>query len=145
MDVRANAEADAVLVQQLAALQDDIEFLERANIGGETMSPADQQRVRDLGTREDVPGKPIQLTIDAALQDYAARRIGLESAAVVVIDCDTGGILALCSMPAFDARGPSCTRYHQYRSRTRSCRRSRAGAGCGGPVPGPATASTRMA
>jgi len=34
--------------------------------------------VRDLGTREDVAGKPIQLTIDAALQDYAARRVGLE-------------------------------------------------------------------
>jgi penicillin-binding protein 2 len=58
--------------------------------------------VRDLDMREDVPGKPIKLTIDGALQDYAARRIGLESAAVVVIDCETGGILANCSMPAFD-------------------------------------------
>lgn len=58
--------------------------------------------VRDLDMREDVPGQPIKLTIDGALQDYAARRIGLESAAVVVIDCQTGGILALCSMPAFD-------------------------------------------
>jgi penicillin-binding protein 2 len=29
--------------------------------------------VRDLETREDVPGKPIQLTISAPLQDYAAR------------------------------------------------------------------------
>ncbi|MEO5599048.1 MAG: penicillin-binding protein 2 [Novosphingobium sp.] len=58
--------------------------------------------VRDLETREDVPGKPIRLTIDGGLQDYAARRIGLESAAVTVIDCETGGILALASMPAFD-------------------------------------------
>jgi penicillin-binding protein 2 len=58
--------------------------------------------VRDLSMREDVPGNPIRLTIDGGLQDYAARRIGLESAAVVVIDCQTGGILALCSMPAFD-------------------------------------------
>lgn len=58
--------------------------------------------VRDLDMREDVPGKPIKLTIDGALQDYASRRIGLESAAVTVIDCQTGGILALCSMPAFD-------------------------------------------
>lgn len=58
--------------------------------------------VRDLEHRDDIPGKPIKLTIDAGLQDYAARRIGLESAAVVVIDCLTGGILALCSMPAFD-------------------------------------------
>ncbi|MBU6268995.1 MAG: penicillin-binding protein 2, partial [Sphingomonadales bacterium] len=58
--------------------------------------------VRDLDTREDIPGKPVKLTIDGALQDYAARRIGLESASVVVIDCLTGGILALVSMPSFD-------------------------------------------
>ena len=58
--------------------------------------------VRDLEHRDDIPGKPIKLTIDGALQDYAARRIGLESAAVVVIDCLTGGILTLVSMPAFD-------------------------------------------
>lgn len=58
--------------------------------------------VRDLGTREDVPGKPIQLTINAGLQDYAARRIGLESGSVVVMDCETGDILAMASMPSFD-------------------------------------------
>lgn len=58
--------------------------------------------VRDLDMREDVPGQPIKLTIDAPLQDYAARRIGLESAAVTVIDCDTGEILAMTSMPSFD-------------------------------------------
>ncbi|WP_067734675.1 penicillin-binding protein 2 [Novosphingobium naphthalenivorans] len=58
--------------------------------------------VRELETREDTPGQSIKLTIDGGLQDYASRRIGLESAAVVVIDCLTGGILALCSMPAFD-------------------------------------------
>ncbi|MEQ1497015.1 MAG: penicillin-binding protein 2, partial [Novosphingobium sp.] len=58
--------------------------------------------VRDLEHRDDVPGKPIRLTIDGNLQDYASRRIGLESAAVVVVDCNDGGILALTSMPAFD-------------------------------------------
>ena len=58
--------------------------------------------VRDLDLREDEPGKPIQLTIDGPLQDFASRRIGLESGAVVVIDCKTGGILTLASMPAFD-------------------------------------------
>jgi penicillin-binding protein 2 len=58
--------------------------------------------VRDLDTREDVQGQTIKLTIDGQLQDFAARRIGLQSAAVVVIDCQTGGILALASMPCFD-------------------------------------------
>ncbi|MBO9498439.1 MAG: penicillin-binding protein 2 [Novosphingobium sp.] len=58
--------------------------------------------VRDLDTREDTPGQSIRLTIDGALQDFASRRIGLQSAAVVVIDCQTGGILTLASMPCFD-------------------------------------------
>ncbi len=58
--------------------------------------------VRDLEHRDDIPGKPIKLTINGPLQDYAARRIGLESAAVVVIDCLTGEILTMVSMPAFD-------------------------------------------
>ncbi|MFS0848670.1 penicillin-binding protein 2 [Novosphingobium panipatense] len=58
--------------------------------------------VRDLDTREDVPGKTIKLTIDADIQDYAARRIGPESAAVVVMDCRTGDLLAMASMPSFD-------------------------------------------
>ena len=58
--------------------------------------------VKDLGLREDVPGETLHLTINGPLQDFAARRIGLESAAVTVIDCHTGEILALVSMPAFD-------------------------------------------
>ncbi len=58
--------------------------------------------VRDLDTREDVPGQPIKLTINGPLQDYAARRIGLESGAVVVMDCATGDILTMASMPSYD-------------------------------------------
>jgi len=58
--------------------------------------------VRELETREDTQGDPIQLTIDGPLQDYAARRIGLESGSVVVIDCLTGDILCMASMPSFD-------------------------------------------
>ena len=58
--------------------------------------------VRDLETREDVQGNPIQLTIDGPLQDYAARRIGLESGSVVVMDCVTGDLLCMASMPSFD-------------------------------------------
>mgnify|MGYP002777027092 CR=1 FL=1 len=58
--------------------------------------------VRDLETREDVQGQPVHLTIDGPLQDYAARRIGLESGSVVVIDCVTGDLLCMASMPSFD-------------------------------------------
>ena len=58
--------------------------------------------VRELETQSDTPGTVKQLTIDADLQDYAARRLGIESGSAVVIDVLTGGILALVSMPAFD-------------------------------------------
>jgi len=58
--------------------------------------------VRDLEMREDVPGQPLRLTINAPLQDYAARRPGVESGAVVVIDCHTGDILTMASMPSYD-------------------------------------------
>ncbi|MFT3966884.1 MAG: penicillin-binding protein 2, partial [Sphingobium sp.] len=58
--------------------------------------------VRDLATRSDVPGKTIRLTIDAGLQEYAGRRMGTQSGAVVVMDCATGDVLASASMPSFD-------------------------------------------
>ncbi|ANU07939.1 penicillin-binding protein 2 [Paraurantiacibacter namhicola] len=58
--------------------------------------------VRDLETREDKQGQAVQLTIDGPLQDYAARRLGLESGSVVVMDCLTGGLLCMASMPSFD-------------------------------------------
>ncbi len=58
--------------------------------------------VRDLETREDIQGEPVRLTIDGPLQDYAARRIGLESGSVVVMDCETGDLLCMASMPSFD-------------------------------------------
>lgn len=58
--------------------------------------------VRELATRADVPGETLQMTIDAGLQQYAARRLGDNSGAVTVIDTATGAILCLASMPSFD-------------------------------------------
>lgn len=58
--------------------------------------------VRELETREDIPGSPLKLTIDAGLQAFVSRRLGPESGSAVVIDCRTGGILAMASMPSFD-------------------------------------------
>ena len=58
--------------------------------------------VQELTTRSDIPGKPVQLALDVDLHHYAARRLGRESGSVVVIDCQTGGILTLASMPSFD-------------------------------------------
>ena len=58
--------------------------------------------VRELRTREDVSGPPLRTTIDAGLQSYAARRLGDESGACVVMECNTGNLLAFASMPAYD-------------------------------------------
>ena len=58
--------------------------------------------VRELTTRPEVVGNALQLTIDADLQRYTASRLGPESAAAVMIDTRTGGILAMASMPAYD-------------------------------------------
>ena len=58
--------------------------------------------VRELETRPDSPGKTVKLTIDAGLQEYTARRMGEESGSVTVLDCMTGQILAMVSMPAYD-------------------------------------------
>jgi len=58
--------------------------------------------VRELDTVQDQPGQPIKTTIDIGLQEYAARRLGDESGACVVMDCRSGDILCLASMPAYD-------------------------------------------
>ena len=58
--------------------------------------------VAELATRPDVPGNNQKLTIDAGLQDYVARRLGTNSGSAVVMDCRTGEILSLVSVPAYD-------------------------------------------
>ncbi len=58
--------------------------------------------VRELDTRGDVPGDTLRLTIDRDLQNFTARRLGDNSASVIVIDCLTGDVLTMVSMPAYD-------------------------------------------
>jgi penicillin-binding protein 2 len=58
--------------------------------------------VRELGTNADTPGDTLRLTIDRDLQDYAARRLGDNSASVIVMDVITGDVLCMVSMPAYD-------------------------------------------
>jgi penicillin-binding protein 2 len=58
--------------------------------------------VRELQTRPDLPGHNQRLTIDAGLQEYAARRLGTNSGSAVVIDITSGDLLAFVSMPAYD-------------------------------------------
>lgn len=58
--------------------------------------------VRELGTRADQPGDTLKLTIDRALQSYTARRLADNSGSVIVIDCLTGDLHCMVSMPAYD-------------------------------------------
>src|SRR5690606_28850679 len=61
------------------------------------------------------PGANVRLTIDHRLQNYVQARLGEESAAAVVMDVTTGGILAINSAPSFDpnlfVRGISTAEY----------------------------------
>ncbi|NCO86127.1 MAG: penicillin-binding protein 2 [Rhodobacterales bacterium] len=58
--------------------------------------------MRELDRREGITGAEVQLTLDARLQAYVEARLEGESAAAVVIDCDTGDLRAVGSAPSFD-------------------------------------------
>lgn len=58
--------------------------------------------VQELDPKPDRSGQTVQLTIDQGLQQYAARRMGDQSGALVAMDVATGDMLAFVSMPAFD-------------------------------------------
>jgi len=59
--------------------------------------------MRELGRDDPTPGKDIQLTIDHGLQNFAQARLSTElSAGAVVIDVETGDIMAMASAPSFD-------------------------------------------
>ena len=58
--------------------------------------------MRELDRQEGQPGADLQLTVDSALQGYVQARLGLQSASAVVIDCESGDMLAAASSPSFD-------------------------------------------
>jgi penicillin-binding protein 2 len=59
--------------------------------------------IRELSRQEGQPGEDLRLTLDRDLQKFAADRMREElSAAAVVMDVETGGVLALASVPGYD-------------------------------------------
>lgn len=58
--------------------------------------------MRELGRIDGQEGTDLQLTIDLNLQNFINRRLVGESAAVSVIDTQTGDVMALASSPSFD-------------------------------------------
>jgi len=58
--------------------------------------------MRELGRQEGDAGADIRLTIDADVQNYTQARLGEESAAGIVMDVQTGDLIAIASAPSFD-------------------------------------------
>jgi len=58
--------------------------------------------IRELERNEGEPGVDLALTLDMRLQEYAAQRLGDESAACVVMDIHTGEVLVMASTPSYD-------------------------------------------
>jgi penicillin-binding protein 2 len=84
-------------------LEQTMESTLRGEPGGQRVEvTARGKLVKELDPKPDRSGETVQLTIDSDLHQYAARRIGDQSAAVVVIDVTNGDILAMPSMPSFN-------------------------------------------
>ena len=84
-------------------LEQTLESTLRGEPGGQRVEvTARGKLVKELDPKPDRSGGTVQLTIDADLHEYAARRIGDQSCSVVVLDVANGDILAMPSMPSFN-------------------------------------------
>ena len=84
-------------------LEETLEQQLRGTPGGQRVEvTARGKLIRELEPKPDRSGNTVQLAIDADLQEFAARRLGEESGSCVILDCLTGDILAMVSMPAYD-------------------------------------------
>src|SRR3954470_1449502 len=84
-------------------LEQTLESTLRGEPGGQRVEvTAHGKLVKELDAKPDRSGGTVQLTIDADLHEFTARRIGDQSCSVVVLDVNDGDILAMPSMPSFD-------------------------------------------
>ena len=84
-------------------LEKTLEKSLRGQPGGQRVElTARGKLIRELEPKPDRSGQTVQLSIDVGLQDFAARRLGEESGSCTIIDCQTGDILCMASMPAYD-------------------------------------------
>ena len=58
--------------------------------------------MRELDRRECVPGSDLQLTVEATLQTYVQARIAKESASAIMMNIQSGDLVAIASAPTFD-------------------------------------------
>ena len=76
--------------------------------------------MRELARAEGKPGAAVKLTINSKIQNFALERMDGLSASAVVIDCESGDLLAVGSSPSFDpnqfVRGISSDAYNGLRN-----------------------------
>lgn len=61
------------------------------------------REIRELDRDDGEPGQDVRLSLDMELQQFAYERLSAElSASSVVVDVNTGAVLALASVPSFD-------------------------------------------
>ena len=61
--------------------------------------------MRELDRDASESGQDLQLTVDYRIQNFVEERMKGQSAAAVVIDVETGGLVAMASAPSFDPNG----------------------------------------
>jgi penicillin-binding protein 2 len=84
-------------------LEKTLEPALRGTPGGQRIEVTARGRlVKELDPKPDRSGRTVQLTIDEGLQQYAARRMGDQSGALVAMDVLSGDMIAYVSMPAYD-------------------------------------------
>ncbi len=77
--------------------------------------------IRELNREEGTSGQDVVLTLDAGLQNYVHQRLmGERSASAVVLDAQSGDVVAMASVPAYDpsvfTRGISSAEWHRLTS-----------------------------
>ena len=98
-------------------IEDKAESMLRGRAGTSRVEVNASGRImRELDRDPATPGSDVQLTVDAGLQNYVEARLEGESAGAVIMDCQTGDLLALASAPTFDpnlfVRGISTTQWN---------------------------------
>ena len=128
-DLEARPDPDPVLMMpqfQIGkiGLEREMEDALRGSAGNRRIEVNNVGReMRELDRQEGDPGSTIQLTLDRALQAFCLARLSEESASAVVMEVETGNILALASTPSFDpnlfVRGISSADYAGLRDNDR--------------------------
>ena len=77
------------------------------------------REMRELDRQEGMPGRNVRLTLDRELQAFALARLHGESASAVLMEIQTGNVLACASSPSFDpnlfVRGISVADFNELR------------------------------